>query len=238
MFQFMNDVQGKGKRMFNTLKTLIAGANARAEERVRDVYSVELIEQKIREATHGLKGAKVTLAGLIQRKRGELRQIETLVERVADLEGRAKEALEVGREDLAHEAAQAIASMENELMLRNQTVERLEARVVRLEGSVAAAHRRLEDLKQGAIAARALKREQAMQIKLGHTGDGMGGAMEEAEGLIQRVMGADDPFERSEILRDINKGLNNEDVADRMASEGIGKATKSTAADVLARLKD
>lgn len=224
--------------MFNTIKTLIAGANARAEERVRDVYSVELIEQKIREASHGLKGAKVTLAGLIQRKRSEQRHIVGLVERVGDLELRAKEAIVAGREDLAQEAAQAIASMENELMLRNQTVERLEARVVRLEGSVAAAHRRLEDLKQGAVAARAIKREQAMQMRLGHTGDGMGGAMEEAEDLIRRVMGADDPFERSEILREINSGLNNEGVADRMAAEGIGKATKSTAADVLARLKD
>lgn len=224
--------------MFSTLKTLIVGANVRAEERVRDIYSIELIEQKIREATHGLKGAKVSLAGLMQRKRAEERQVDALAERVADLETRAREALAADRPDLAQEAATAIAAMENELTMRRDTVRRLEARVVRLDGSVSAAHRRLEDLKQGAIAARAIKREQAMQMRLGHTGDGMGGAMEEAEDLIQRVMGADDPFERSEILRDINRGLNHEDVADRMAAEGIGSSTKSTAADVLARLKD
>ncbi len=223
--------------MFSTLKTLIVGANVRAEERVRDIYSIELIEQKIREATHGLKGAKVSLAGLMQRKRAEERHVATLEDRVADLEVRAREALEADRADLAQEAATAIASMENELAMRRQTVRRLEARVVRLDGSVAAAHRRLEDLKQGAIAARAIKREQQMQVRLGHTGDGMGGAMEEAEGLIQRVMGADDPFERSEILREIDRGLNHEDVADRMAAEGIGASTKTTAADVLARLK-
>ena len=224
--------------MFSTLKTLIVGANVRAEERVRDVYSIELIEQKIREATQGLKGAKVSLAGLVQRKRAEARQVEALEERVADLELRAKEALAADRADLAQEAATAIAAMENELVTRRETLRRLEARVVRLEGSVAAAHRRLEDLKQGAVAAKAIKREQQMQMRLGHTGDGMGGAMEEAEGLIQRVMGADDPFERSEILREIDRGLNHEDVADRMAAEGIGHSTKTTAADVLARLKD
>lgn len=224
--------------MFNTFKTLILGANARAEERVRDIYSIELIEQKIREATHGLKGAKVSLAGLIQRKRSEERQVYALEDRVIDLETRAKEALAAERTDMAQEAAMAIAAMENELQLRRETVRRLEARVVRLDGSVASAHRRLEDLKQGAIAARALKREQEMQVRLGHSGDGMGGAMEEAEGLIQRVMGADDPFERSEILSEIDKGLNHEDIADRMAAEGIGASTKTTAADVLARLKD
>ena len=224
--------------MFNTFRTLILGANAQAEERVRDAYSIELIEQKIREATHGLKGAKVSLAGLIQRQRSEERQVRVLEDRAADLEARAKEALAADREDLAQEAAMAIAALENELQLRHQTVRRLEARVVRLDGSVATAHRRLEDLRQGAIAARALKREQQMQVRLGHSGDGMGGAMEEAESLIQRVMGADDPFERSEILREIDKGLNHEDVADRLAAEGIGKGTKTTAADVLARLKD
>ncbi len=64
--------------MFGTLKTLIVGANARAEEQVRDVYAIELIDQKVREASANLKAAKVALAGLIQRERGELRQIETL----------------------------------------------------------------------------------------------------------------------------------------------------------------
>lgn len=224
--------------MFGTLKTLIVGANARAEERVRDMYSIELIEQKIREATQGLKAAKVSLAALIQRKRAEENQIASLQERQHDLEARAKEALSADREDLAQEAAIAIAAMENELATRKETLRRLEARVVRLDGSVSAAHRRLEDLKQGAIAARALRREQDMQIRLGHTGEYMGGAMGEAEELIQRVMGADDPFEKSEILRDIDRGLTHEDVADRMAAEGIGAATKATAADVLARLKD
>lgn len=223
--------------MFGTLKTLIVGANVRAEERVRDMYSIELIEQKIREAVAGLKAAKVSLASLIQRKRGEERQVDTLVERVVDLEARAKEALAAERMDLAEEAARAIAAMENELKMRRETVERLEARIVRLDGSVAAAHRRIEDLKQGAVAANAIKREQQMQVRLGHTGDCMGGAMEEAEALIGRVMGADDPFERSEILREIDRGLTHENVGDRMAAEGIGRPTKATAADVLARLK-
>ena len=54
--------------MFDTFRTLIVGANARAEERVRDIYSIELIDQKIREATTSLKGAKVSLA-VIRRRR-------------------------------------------------------------------------------------------------------------------------------------------------------------------------
>lgn len=54
--------------MFSTLRTLIDGTNARANDRLKDVYAVELIEQRIREAEANLSAAKVTLATLIQRK--------------------------------------------------------------------------------------------------------------------------------------------------------------------------
>lgn len=233
----MNNVHKMEKQMFNTLRTLVNGANARAEEAVRDIYSIELIEQKIREATTSLKAAKVSLAGLIQRKRAEERQAETLQSRINDLIARTKEALDAQETALAEEAAAAIATMENELAIRHQTIQRLESRVMRLEASVETAHRRLTDLKQGAIAAKAIRREQQLQSRLGHRGDLSGSAMDEAEELIANVMNRDDPFEKSEILREIDSNLNHDTLADRMAAKGLGTSTKTTAADVLARFK-
>ncbi|MHA6265030.1 PspA/IM30 family protein [Arenibacterium sp. CAU 1754] len=222
--------------MFGTLKTLIAGANARAEENIRDIYSIELIDQKIREAEAGLKAAKFSLASLIQRERAENCQIVTLNHRIMDLIDRAKEALENGREDLAGEAAQAIADMENEVELRQQAVSRLSTRVLRLRQSVETANRRIIDLRQGAMAARAVRKEQAIQTRLNRTAGG-DSPMDEAADLIARVMKQDDPFEQSEILREIDSSLNHETVADRMAAEGFGAHSKSTASDVLKRLK-
>ena len=157
--------------MFGTIRTLILGANARAEEQFRDIYSIELIEQKIREAQSGLKAAKVSLAGLIQRQRREADHVARLDARVSDMEMRVRDALKANKDALAKEGAAAIAQMENELNMRRETLRRLETRVLRLESSVEKAHRRMEDLKQGAIAARALRREQEMQVRLGHTGD-------------------------------------------------------------------
>lgn len=223
--------------MLSTLKTLVTGASARAEEQIRDIYSIELIEQKIREATNSLKAGKVSLAGLIQRKRAEERQAETLAERIKDLSERTQAALASGEEALALEAAEAIAQMENELGLRTTTIQRLESRVLRLETSVETAHRRLTDLKQGAMAAKAMRREQEIQVRLGHNGAHSNDAMTEAEELIARVMTRDDPFERSEILREIDQGLSHETIADRMAAKGLGASTKTTASDVLARFK-
>ncbi len=222
--------------MLNTLKTLFAGSSARAEETVRDIYSIELIDQKIREGEAGLRAAKAALAGLIQRDRSETRQIKVIQKRVTDLTERATEALAAKRDDLAGEAAQAIAHMENELTLRHETVARLGARVIRLRQSVETTNRRIVDLKQGAVTARAIRQEQGIQSRLNTTlaGDS---PLAEAEGLIANVMGRDDPFEQGEILREIENGLSGVDLGDRMAAQGFGPATKVTAAEVLGRLK-
>ncbi|PTX54780.1 phage shock protein A (PspA) family protein [Litoreibacter ponti] len=222
--------------MFMTLKTLMTGANARAEERVRDVYAIELIEQKIREAQNSLTAAKATLASLIQRQRGEQRQVTAIEARVSDLTDRATKALDDGNEGIASEAANAIAQLENELEVRRATLDRLDQRILRLRQSIETGHRRIIDLKQGAITAKAVRYEQNVQAKLNTTLSGQS-SVAEAEELIANVLGKDDPFEQAEILADIDRDLSHETLADRMSDAGYGDATRSTGADVLARLK-
>jgi len=222
--------------MFRTLATLINGANARAEDRVRDAFAIELIDQKIREAETSLKAAKATLATLIQRQQSETRQRNALQSRIDDLTTRATNALEKGRDDLAEEAARAIATMENERTIRDETIARLDQKILRLRSSIEAGHRRIIDLKQGAIQARAVRREQTIQSRLNST-IGNQSSVEEAEELIARVLGRDDPFEQSEILRDIDRDLTHDSLADRLADQGYGPANRATAQDVLARLR-
>ena len=221
--------------MFKTLSTLIAGANARSEDRVRDAFAIELIDQKIREADGSLKAAKATLAALIQRQRAEDAQRAKLQSRIDDLTKRAKAALDDDREDLATQAAEAIAQMENELTVRTETLRRLDQKVLRLRTSIEAGHRRIIDLKQGAIQARAVRREQTVQMKM-HAANGST-ATEEAEELISRVLGQDDPFEQAEILGQINRDLSHGGITDTLSDAGFGSATRSTADDVLNRLK-
>jgi phage shock protein A len=222
--------------MFSTLKTLFDGASSRAEDRLKDTYAVELIDQRIREADANLAAAKVTLASLIQRKRSEVRIAESLDKRIATLTDRATEALKSKREDLAREAAGAIADMENERSVRSATIDRLETRILQLRSSVESAHRRIVDLRQGAITARAIRREQAVQSRLSRTLAGHSAA-DEAEALIKRVMGEDDPFEQSQILRDLDRNLDGSDADSKLADAGFGDPLKSTAKTVLDRLK-
>ncbi|WP_299685472.1 PspA/IM30 family protein [uncultured Tateyamaria sp.] len=221
--------------MLTTFRTLFAGANARAEDRLRDVYAIELIDQKIRETDAQVAAAKHTLASLIQRKRSEQKLLDMLRTRIASMMDRARAALDDGQDSLAQEAAVAIAEMENECTVRQGTLDRLETQVARLQTSVEAGHRRVIDLKQGAMQARAMRREQTMQSRLNTTLQGASSA-DEAQDLIDRVIGKDDPLEQAQILADINAGLNHTGLEDRMAAAGFGAATKVTAADVLSRL--
>ena len=222
--------------MFLTLRTLMTGANARAEEKVRDVYAIELIEQKIREATNSLTAAKATLASLIQRHRGEDRQVRSIEARVTDLTERAQKALNDDNETMAAEAANAIAQLENELEGRRQTLGRLDQRIMRLRQSIETGNRRIIDLKQGAITAKAVRYEQSVQAKLNTTLQGKS-SVAEAEELIANVLQKDDPFEQAEILADIDRDLTHETLADRLSDAGYGAATRATGADVLKRLK-
>ncbi len=222
--------------MFKTLTTLFAGANARAEDRVRDAFAIELIDQKIREAETQLKTAKATLASLIQRQRSEDQHRQGLQTRINAITKRAKAAIDADNMTLAEEAANAIAQMENELTIREQTLARLDQKILRLRNSIETGQRRIVDLKQGAIQARAVRREQSIQARMAGSGS-TAGSVEEAEELIASVIGKDDPFEHSQILAEINADLTHDTLEDRMADAGFGPATRATAKDVLNRLK-
>ena len=155
---------------------------------------------------------------------------------LATMTVRAREALAAQNDPLASQAAEAIATMENECALRREIAARLEQKVLRLRGSVETAHRRIIDLKQGAISVRAVRREQDMQMRLNTTLSGNSTA-DKAEDLIARVLGRNGPLEEAEILKGINDDLNHDGFDARMEAAGFGPDTRTTAASVLNRLK-
>lgn len=222
--------------MLSLFKTLMTGAAASAEEKVESKYAIELIRQKNREAQSAVNDAKGVLVTLIQRQRVEAKQLDALKGRIKSMTAQAKTALKNDREDLATEAAQSIAQMENEERERIETSHRLEERILRLQGRVEQMNRRLVDLKQGEVAAAAMRSEANAQTRLNKT-LGATTSFAEAEDLISRVMQEDDPFEMAEIMESIDANLSGANIEQRMHDAGFGKSNKTSGADVLARLK-
>ncbi len=223
--------------MLKLVTTLIKGATARQEELATQQFAVDLLQQKVRESDEVLRRAKDTLALLILKERQEKRLLDTVLARKADLESRAALALAGGSEDLAREAAQAIADLENEARVRAAAIDRLRERSNRMRLSLERNHRRIIDLKLGVMTAKAVDAERKAQASMNRV-IGRNEPMREAEELIARVLGADDPVEESEIMEEIDQGLTNSGMHERLSAAGYGAPTKVTAAEVLRRLQD
>jgi phage shock protein A len=221
--------------MLELLTTLIKGSNAKAVEAATDIFAIDLITQKIREAEAGVNHAKEALASLILRERAEQKALDLLRNRKTSMEARVRQALAAGSEALALDGANALAEMENEEAVRAETVARVGERVVRLRQSVEKAHRRVVDLRQGAVTARAIDLERRSQKRVNRA---LGtSAIEEAEALIRRVADQDDPLAQTEIIEEIDNSLSHVSAENRLAEAGFGPPTKVRAQDILARLR-
>ncbi|MEO5756700.1 MAG: PspA/IM30 family protein [Mesorhizobium sp.] len=222
--------------MLSLIRTLLDGASARAEDGLKDRFAIDHLAQRIRDAEAGLTAAKQTLASLIVRQRAEQAGLDQLDRRIADVEPRTISALAAGNEALAESGAGAIAELENEREVRRATVKSLGEKTLRMRLSVERAHRRIIDLNQGMISARAIDAERKAQSRLNRS-IGRTASLNDAEDLLARIKDGSDPFEEAGILDEIDGELRHEAIRDRLAEAGHGPAVKVRAKDVLERLK-
>lgn len=223
--------------MFSTLMTIVRGEAARKQEKLENQHAVVILEQKIREAENSHDRAKRALASLILKERNEERQIHALKSRCEDLEERIVKALNAELEELAGEAAQHLARMENEGRLRLAARERTALSIQRLRHMIDSGNARLVDLRQGLITVKSVAAERACHDDMNGSFVGMA-AMAEAESVLSRYLEQPDPLESTEILEELNSELSGEDVIVRMAEAGCGQSPTTRGEDVLARIKN
>jgi phage shock protein A len=223
--------------MFKTFVTLIRGATFRAEEEFADRSALLILDQQIRDSAVGIERAKRALAVAIAQDEGEGKRLETTLSRLADLEERAVAALSGGRDDLATEAAEAIAVMEADRDAIREARATFAREIAQLKATVRKSGQRLAELERGRRIASAA--ESVRRLKTGH-GFGQPSdatALADAEATLRRLRErqAEDTAAASafETLDEPAPAS----VADRLEAAGFGKRTRPTAATVLDRLK-
>lgn len=212
-------------------------ASFRANDALEQKHAIELIDLKIRDSEQSLSVAKSTLASIIMRQRNEAAAISRIKQQVADLETRAKAAIAAKNKNLSADAAQAIADLENEKSDRERAYQTFSEKRDKIQLSIEKAHRRIINLRQGANVAKATMAQQNAQTRLDRS-IGNTSTFKEAEDLIARVAGQSDPFEESHVLDEIDEGLNQSNISNRLAEAGFGAPTRTIAEDVLARLSN
>src|SRR5204863_8951095 len=172
--------------MLKTIITLVRGAAVRAEEEFADRSALLILDQQIRDSAAGIERAKRALAIAIAQDDAEGKRLETTLTRIADLEERAVAALSAGREELASEAAEAIAVMEADRDSIREARATFAREVAGLKATVRKSGQRLTELERGRRIA--LAAESVRRLKTGHGLAGPSGAtaLADAEATLRR----------------------------------------------------
>ncbi|MEA2927708.1 MAG: hypothetical protein QOG38_136 [Hyphomicrobiales bacterium] len=224
--------------MFKTIVTLVRGATFRAEEEFADRSALLILDQQIRDSAAGIERAKRALAVAIAQDEAEGRRLDATMSRIGDLEDRAVAALAGGRDDLAAEAAEAIAVLEADRDSIREARATFAREIASLKAAVRKSGQRLAELERGRRIA--LAAESVRRLKTGHGLAGPSGttALADAEATLHRLRErqAEDAA-ADNAYATFDAEAHPAGVAERLESAGFGKRTRPTGADVLARLK-
>jgi phage shock protein A len=225
-------------QMLKTLMLIFRGTAAQAAEDLADRNALLILDQHIRDGAAGLDRARRALAIAMAQDAAEVKRLEGVRAKIADLEARARAALAGNREDLALEAAEALAGLEADRL----SAEAAHASFVRegqkLRGMVANAERRLAELERGRRAARASEAVRRLRASGTSSVGGDAGALRDAEAVLKRLRdrqledeAADDAFDA------LDSAFGPDLVAEKLETAGFGPRTRPTAASILERLK-
>lgn len=221
--------------MFNTFITLVRGRGHDAAQAVADANALSILRQQLRDAAAGVDAARRSVAVVMAYGDRERKSLPRIAAQLAELEARAIAALGQGREDLATEAAAAIAQLELERSTTERALSTYELEISRLREDLANAQGRLRDLQRGLQLADAAQKSQAVR---GVVSRPVTASLVEAEATLNRLQARQSHAEATAAaLTDLAAGQSAEAVSARLAAAGCGPALKPDAAAVLARLK-
>lgn len=224
--------------MIKTIVTLIRGRAAEVDQAVADRHALVLLDQQIRDATAALGRARRALAVALAQDEQEARSLDALARRIAELESRAREALNGGREDLATEAAEVIATLEAEQAAGRSARSLLATEIARLRRIVGDAEARLAELDRGRRIARAADAVRHLHQDRIETAPLHESTLEEAEATLARLRARQtEQAAALDALDKMDAQRRPADIAETLAKAGFGSPVRPTAADVLARLR-
>lgn len=218
--------------MLKLFRLLARGAAAQAEEAVIDRHALLILDQQIRETRVSLERSRQALAAAMAGDKAEERRFAEVEARAADLEERALAALTAGREELASEAAEAIAELEAERDAIGEARLRFASEVARIRSVVADATRRQSELERGRRIAAAAEAARRLGVQANPNDRA---TLKEAEATLNRLRALQTEAADTEAaLAETEPGLS---IAERLEREGFGASTRPSGGAVLDRLR-
>lgn len=222
--------------MLRNLFTLFRGAAHAAADDVTDRNALLILQQQMREAAGTVGAARRAVAVAIAQNQQDAAQKDMLVARIADLEARALSALGQGKDDLAMEAADAIAMLDAEREVSEQAQAHFSKEIERLKQNVRFAEAKLRELQQGQRLA--VVRDKTLRVRSKFSSDNMAG-LEDAEETLKKLQKRQEEMDlTADALDAFAEERDPTKLVEKLANAGCGTAIKTTASDVLDRLRD
>ncbi len=187
------------------------------------------LERSISAAHQAHTAARRALAVAMAEETRETARRTALATTASDLEQRAVAALQAGREDLAAQAAEAIAAMATDISASERASTRFAAEVALARREVDCQRRRLSDLDRGRRLAR-IGHALTTTTQTAHSGLDH---FSEAEAALAKV--AADHHDARLVRQEMAPPA--EYLVERMSDAGFGEPAHVRASDVLARLR-
>lgn len=224
--------------MLEFMVTLLKGKAARVEEAVAEKHALMILEQQVREAAAEVERSRKALALAIAQDEGEAKRAARIEARIKDLEDRAVAALGGGRDDLAKEAAEAIAGLESDLGAIRESRTGFSGELAKLRVSVSEAIRRLSALDRGRRMAEANETIARLRSVRVRTGAPSIGALAEAEATLTKLRARqlEDSLADS-ALAELDTTCRPQNVSEKLEAAGFGPSTRVSSSDVLERLR-
>lgn len=222
--------------MFKLMTTLFRARTADLAEAVTDANVLTILRQQLRDAADGLESAKRGVAVVMAYAEREKKAALRIATQAADLEARAIQALKMGREDLATEAASTIAELQAEAEATARAISHYDSEIARLREEVSLSEQRLRVLQRGKHIADAAERTQKLR---GSLPDGVQSSLRDAERTLARLQERQSQAEAVDVaLTSLQATGSAESTAARLAAAGCGAPLRPAAAEVLARLRE
>jgi phage shock protein A len=225
--------------MLKRLITIVRSCFFSVGEAAADQHALLILDQQMRDAGAAIDRAKKRVAVAIAQEQQEGQRLEETRARIADLETRAVAALEDGREDLAIEAAETIASLEGERDASSTARALFAAEIAKLRGHVLQQRMRLAQLERGRRIARAAEEVRIARRGRIEAAPIFEGTLAEAEATLARLREHQVEADVAEAAYDsLDAATRPITVAEKLAEQGFGPRLKPDAADLLARLRE
>lgn len=173
--------------IWSKMMTALKGGVNEAGEAVVDSQALRILDQEVREASHALQDSKNSLAEIMARQKVAEEKCSGLKKQIQEHEGYAIKALEKNDESLAHDVAQKIADIENQLTQESEAAEGFKASAEKMRTAIKQTERNLKHLKQQVDTVKATENVQRAQAAVAERHSGSHSKMRTAMDSLDRI---------------------------------------------------